>query len=139
VSWREDVKKALERDEGRIPYAYQDSEGYWTIGVGHLIDKRLGGRLPEHIIDALLEYDIELAIAEARAFLWFEELSDARKAVIVNMMFNLGLRKFKGFKRMIAALERGDYEAAADEMLDSKWARQVGPRAVRLAQQMRAG
>lgn len=139
MSWREDVKKALERDEGRIPYAYQDSEGYWTIGVGHLIDKRLGGRLPEHIIDALLEYDVERAVAEAETFWWFEGLSDARKAVVVNMMFNLGLRKFKGFRRMIAALEREDYEAAADEMLDSKWARQVGQRAVRLAQQMRAG
>ena len=139
MSWREDVKKALERDEGRIPYAYQDSEGYWTIGVGHLIDKRLGGRLPEHIIDALLEYDVERAVAEAETFWWFEGLSDVRKAVVVNMMFNLGLRKFKGFRRMIAALEREDYEAAADEMLDSKWARQVGQRAVRLAQQMRAG
>lgn len=139
MSWREDVRAALERDEGRVPYVYQDSEGYWTIGVGHLVDKRVGGRLPEHIIEALLEHDIEQAVAEARVFWWFEGLSDARKAVVVNMLFNLGLSKFRGFKRTIAAIERGDFEEAAREMLDSRWAVQVGQRAVRLAQQMRMG
>ena len=70
---------------------------------------------------------------------WARALSPERQAVLVNMAFNLGIAGLLAFKRMLAACERGEYAAAAREMLDSVWAKQVGARAVRLAEQMRTG
>ena len=82
----------LRRDEGVIPHAYQDSLGYWTIGVGHLIDKRKGGKMPDVIIDMLLRYDIDEKIAELNEKLpWWGFLDEPSQRVIVNMAFNLGV------------------------------------------------
>jgi len=137
---RDKLVAELSRDEGRIPHAYKDSEGYLTIGVGHLIDKNRGGRLPEFIIDLLLEYDIDAKVNQIKnALPWVEKLSDARQRVIINMVFNLGLTGFQKFRNTIAAIKAEDWDVAAAEMLNSKWARQVGPRAERLAQMMREG
>lgn len=137
---KERLKSDLERDEGRIPHVYRDSEGYWTIGVGHLVDKRKGGRLPDIIIDSLLEYDIEETISKCRqSFPWFDSLDAGRQAVVCNMVFNLGLKGFMGFRRTIEAIEKRDWEAVSREMLDSRWARQVGNRASRLAMIMKTG
>jgi len=68
---------------------------------------------------------------------WTKQLSQPRFGVLVNMAFNLGIHGLMSFRRMLAALQTGDYEAAAVEMLSSRWARQVGSRANRLAEQMR--
>lgn len=133
------LRNRLRADEGIIPHAYQDSEGYWTIGVGRLIDKRLNGGLSADEIDYLLDNDIRRIVAEANTFHWFSELDDVRQEVIVNMLFNLGLERFSGFHRMIAAIIRGDYLDAAREGLDSKWARQVGTRAIRLMKALESG
>jgi lysozyme len=127
-------------DEGCIPHAYTDSEGYLTIGVGRLIDKRLGGGLSEDEIRVMLTNDILKAEGAARTlFPGFDGLSDARKAVLVNMAFNLGQTRLAGFQRLREAVKKLDWEQAAAEMLDSLWAKQVGQRAVRLANQMRQG
>ncbi len=137
---RDKLVAELSRDEGRVPHAYKDSEGYLTIGVGHLIDKNKGGRLPEFIIDLLLEYDIDAKVSQIKnALPWAENLSDARQRVIINMVFNLGITGFQKFHNTIAAIKAEDWDVAAAEMLNSKWARQVGPRAERLAQMMREG
>ena len=81
----------------------------------------------------LLATDIDVAVSELqRTFDWFEDLSDARQRVCVNMCFNLGLTRLLGFKKFLAAMEEGDWETAGVEMLDSKWARQVGARSTRL-------
>ena len=64
-------------------------------------------------------------------------LSEARQRVVVNMMFNLGPNRFNAFKKVNAAIEAGEFQVAADEMIDSKWYRQVGNRAERLEQAMR--
>lgn len=134
------LKEELERDEGRVKYAYQDSEGYWTIGIGHLIDRRKGGHLPKSIIEALLEYDIKETERELDKQLSFwRSLDDLRQRVILNMAFNLGVPTLLTFKRFIAALKASDWDKAYEEMLDSKWARQVGARAQRLAKIMRIG
>jgi GH24 family phage-related lysozyme (muramidase) len=75
------LKAQLIRDEDVVEYAYEDSLGFLTIGVGHLIDKRRGGKLPRHIIDALLEWDITQKSAEIyTAFPWVTELDEVRKA-----------------------------------------------------------
>lgn len=134
------LKRELNQDEDRRDSAYQDSEGFWTIGVGHLIDARVGGRLPDEIIDALLDYDVKAVTADLdRALPWWRSLSDNRQLVLANMAFNLGIGRLLTFKKALAAMQRGDFDTAAAEMLDSKWAGQVGDRATRLADAMRAG
>ena len=134
------LKEDLIRDEGKVLYAYQDTLGYWTIGVGHLIDKRKGGGLPDAVVEMLLLHDIDEKIEACRkAFSWFDELDDARQRVIVNMAFNLGIDGLKKFKRMLSAIENKDYSEAARQMLDSVWAKQVGIRATRLANLMKYG
>ena len=134
------LKRDLNHDEDRRASAYQDSEGFWTIGVGHLIDARRGGRLPDEIIDALLDYDVKAVMSDLdRALPWWRSLSDNRQLVLANMAFNLGIGRLLTFKKALAAMQRGDFDTAAAEMLDSKWAGQVGDRAQRLADSMRAG
>jgi lysozyme len=67
------------------------------------------------------------------------DLNDARQNALIDMMYNLGPSRFIGFKKMIAAIYDEDFNAASNEMLDSKWAKQVGRRAFRLARIMRTG
>lgn len=131
----------LERDEGRVRYAYQDSLGYWTIGVGHLIDKRRGGGLPDHIIDLLLEWDMQQAEAELVAvYPWVSRLDPPRRAVLICMEFQLPYRGLVGFPRAMEAMRAGDYELAADRFLQSKVAREQAPkRWQRFARQISTG
>jgi lysozyme len=132
--------KELRRDEGVIDHAYQDSLGYWTIGVGRLIDKKKGGRLTDEEIDYLLLNDIKECTADLDKNLpWWRSLTDARRRVLVNMRFNLGMAGLLGFKNTLRFIETGDYKKAASNMLLSKWAKQVGQRANRLAVMMEKG
>lgn len=134
------TREWIELDEGRVPHVYQDSLGYWTVGVGHLVDKRRGGKLPDPIIDALLDWDIQAVQAElTRALPWVPELGDVREAVLTNMAFNLGVSGLLGFKNTLQAVKEKRWDDASAGMLASKWAGQVGPRAQRLAESMRTG
>lgn len=144
------LEDQIKRDEGNIAYAYDDADGkavspnkplkgYITVGVGINIDKRGGGLLPEEI-DFLLKNRIRLAREELiRAQPWIERLDPVRQAVLINMTFNMGLARLSGFVNTLKAAARSDWEATAAHMLDSLWAVQVGPRATRLAEQMRTG
>ena len=137
---RKQLTKELRRDEGVVPFAYQDHLGYWTIGVGRLIDKKKGGGLSDAEIDFLLSNDIdrfEKQIIDALP--WYGRLDDVRQRVLVNMAFNMGIAGLLGFKNTLAMVERGDYSGAAKGMLASKWAGQVGERAKRLATMMETG
>src|SRR5690554_328553 len=136
----EQLTRQLRREEGVSAHMYYDSEGYAIIGVGRLIDARRGGGLRDNEIDYLLANDIEEVASALRDRLsWFDSLNEARQGVLANMAFNLGINGLLGFRKTMALVERGDYEAASVEMLDSKWARQVGRRAQRLSEQMRTG
>lgn len=136
----EKLTKLLALHEGRVPHAYQDSLGYWTIGIGHLIDKAKGGGLPEHIIDALFAYDLEKHAQELFAHEpWIAQLDEVRKAVLVDMAFNLGVAGLRTFVRTLTAVKEGRYNEAAALMLKSKWATQVGKRAQRLSWMMSKG
>jgi lysozyme len=140
MSHRDIVRAQLRIDEGCVEHAYTDSEGFLTMGVGRLIDARRGGRLRPDEIDFLLDNDIEDAERDARVlFPGFDGLSANRRAVLVNMAFNLGRARLAAFQRFREAVAAGAWEQAAAEMLDSRWADQVGARAKRLAQQMREG
>lgn len=131
--------------EDRVPWVYPDSLGYLTIGVGHLVDKRKGGRLPEKIIDALLDYDIDEHRAALRAVQpWVERLDPVRQAVMDDMTFNLSVEPFDadGFKDWPVFIEQvrtGQYAKAAANMRSTLWASQVKTRAERLATMMETG
>ena len=132
----EELKEELGRDEGRRTFPYKDSEGILTIGVGWNLE---ANGLPDNIIDMLLDRGIDDAeVVLDGFFLEWRELSNVRQRVLMNMAFNLGNR-ISGFKKMLAAIKIGDFDEAAVQMLDSKWALQVGPRSQRLAAMMRAG
>jgi lysozyme len=134
------LRELITLHEDRVPHAYQDSLGYWTIGVGHLIDPRKGGRLPETLIDALLDYDIAEKKRELFAALpWVPYLDPVRQAVLVDMYFNLG-PQFLKWKVTLGYVEAGRYREAAAEMRNSQpWASQVKTRAERLAVMMETG
>jgi len=150
--------------EGLRLKAYKCPAGYWTIGVGRNLEAKslsrgeqqyiLGcdGLTPQQVIDLLkkrgitkeealmlLAHDIEDCEQDLKQFDWFDRLDPVRKKVVIDMRFNLGPGGFRGFKKMIAALARGDYKAAAAEMVDSKWYREVGNRSKRLVRMMETG
>lgn len=128
-----------------MPFAYTDSLGYLTIGVGHLIDRRKGGELPAHIIDQLLDWDIQQHTQILLAAIpWAAQLDPVRYAVLVDMAFNLGGEPFDGdgFKDwplFVEQVRAGRYAEAAANMRATTWAKQVGKRAQRLAQMMETG
>jgi lysozyme len=126
----------LKRDEGVRLFPYKDTVGKWTIGCGRNLDD-VGLSMDE--VDYLLFNDIQKCEMEARKYPWFKGLNQTRKDVVLSMIFNLGPAGFAGFKNTIASIASGDYEDAASRMLRSKWASQVGNRAIRLAQMMRTG
>lgn len=134
------LHRLIERHEGRVHHAYEDSLGYLTIGVGHLIDRRKGGKLPDPIVDILLEHDIQEHKKDMLAALpWANDLDEVRQAVLVDMAFNLGVNGLLGFKNTLESVRTGQYTKAAGQMLQSKWAKQVGSRATRLAMMMETG
>lgn len=127
----------LTLDEGREKKPYRCSAGKLSIGVGRNLEDR---GLREDEIDLLLANDVREAVGECRRlFRGFDQLNEVRQEVLVNMMFNLGYTRLAGFKKMIAALAMNDWTEAANQMLESKWADQVGSRADRLAAAMRKG
>jgi len=129
----------IKQHEGVVKHAYQDSMSYWTIGCGRLIDERKNGGLSDDEIDYLLANDVQRCETEAVTYPFYAKMDEARKAVIISMLFNLGKPNFDKFQNMQAALLVGDYNLAANEMLNSLWAQQVGHRANELSQMMRTG
>jgi len=140
VSYLEEFKHELESDEGRVKHAYQDSLGYWTIGVGRLIDKRLGGGLSDDEINYLLKNDVETAHTTAQRLVKnFDSLTHNRKVVILHLAFNLGYTKLAKFVNTLKAVNEGRWEDAAKGMENSLWYKQVGNRSERLVSLMRSG
>lgn len=137
----EQLTEQLRRDEGTRATAYQDHLGFWTIGVGRLIDSRKpGAGLRPDEIDYLLRNDIEDRVqALTKALPWFSALDDARRGVLINMAFQLGTAGLLGFKSTLALVAAGKYAEAAEQMIKSKWATQTPARAKRLAEQMKTG
>jgi len=135
----DNLLQQLKKHEGFVSHAYQDHLGYWTIGYGRLIDKELGGGISEKEAEFLLATDLDKFFDTAKTYDWFAGLNDPRKAVIVNMLFNLGQPRFNKFVKFQAAVAAGDFTEAKTQMLNSRWAAQVSQRAVELARQMETG
>ena len=139
------LRKQLEIDEGIVHEIYLDHLGYATFGIGHLVRESdpenglpTGSPIsPERCAEAF-ESDIEAVLSDCNIlYPDFADLPEEAQQIIANMMFNLGrprLSKFVGMKRGVDAK---DWNAAADEMVDSRWYRQVGARAERLVNRMR--
>lgn len=136
-----ELTRQLKGDEGEKAQAYQDHLGFWTIGVGRLIDPRKpGSGLRSYEIDFLLQNDIDDRIDQlTRRLPWFQNLDDARKGVLLNMAFQLGVDGLMEFKNTLALVGQGKYREASENMLKSKWATQTPARANRLATQMASG
>lgn len=138
-----DLLAALRRDEGLRLEAYSDSVGIKTIGYGH----NLMAHGQEDIDSCTLEQaEAWLAEDAARAssqlashLPWTDQLDDARRGVLQNMAFNIGIGKLVTFHQTLGFIQGGDYANASVAMAQSLWARQVGARAVRLCRQMTEG
>jgi lysozyme len=131
------LKDELVRDEGLKLKPYRCTAGKLTIGVGRNLDD-VGISASEAML--LLEHDINRVIAKLSYHLpWWSSLSENRQRVLANMAFNLGVDGLLKFKNTLSYIQNGNYSEAAKAMLESKWAKQVGERAVRLSKMMEAG
>lgn len=131
-----EVEELIKKHEGFRKNMYQCSQGFNTIGYGLNLDAGISRGLAT----VILRYQVNVVICQCMSDLdWFEELDEVRQAVVVDMVYNLGLDGFKRFKKTIDYIEHGLYLSAGEEMLDSRWARQVGSRAIRLYEMMQTG
>jgi len=139
---RSEMEKLLEmlkRHEGVRSHVYLCSAGYETIGVGRNISKS-GIGLSDDEVDYLLENDITRVIKELSSeYPWFNDLDDVRKDAMIDISFNLGATRLRGFKNALSAMESADYILAAKEFLDSKWSRDVKGRSHELASMIETG
>lgn len=124
------LENMLIRHEGLRLKPYRCTAGKLTIGIGRNLDDN---GITEAEARMMLNYDIEVSRSKLLRYKWFNKLNNPRQDAIINMVFNLGMPRFLGFKRTIGYLKLEDYENAAIEMMDSKWANQVGDRATELA------
>lgn len=128
-----DIKQIM-IDEGFRSHPYRCTEGYLTIGFGLNLDAGIS----EDLARTILAEQLHAKVTELRQKMPnFDGYPDEVKNILSNMAFNLGVTGLLKFKKMIAALDLSMYDTAANEMLDSKWARQVPNRANRLADRMR--
>ena len=135
----EKLLEMLKRHEGVRSHVYLCSAGYETIGVGRNISKS-GMGLSDDEVDYLLENDIVRVIKElSLEYPWFKDLDDVRKDAIIDIGFNLGATRLRGFKRALAAMDVADYKTASLEFLDSKWSRDVKGRSAELAHMIAIG
>jgi lysozyme len=128
-SWTNDslLEQRIKTHEGESPYVYEDTLGYATIGYGRCIDKRIGAGLTTDEMLYLLRNDISRSKKQLQPYNWYVILDEVRKGVLIELCFNIGLPKLLKFRNTLLALSVLDYNKAADELLASIWARQVGP------------
>ena len=130
------LKSTLKRHEGYRNKPYKDSVGKLTIGIGHNLDD-LG--VDDEVIEHQFLIDIERAVEDCKTLFGnWHAIPSNKQTVLANMMFNMGLPVLSKFTKTISFIDASDWANAADEMLDSKWAKQVGNRATELANIMRA-
>lgn len=135
-----DLSEALiGEEEGRVRHVYPDSRGLLTIGIGCLVDPKIAGAgLCDEAIDAQFVHDSTTARSLAVQFPFFDQLNDVRKAVLVSMCFQMGSKPLH-WPHFMGALQAKDYMAAADAGLESDWANQTRPRALRAMDMLGSG
>jgi len=141
----EQLRMQLEYDEGCEYQVYLDHLGLPTFGIGHLVTENdeeygceVGTAVAEDRVREVFENDIQVTIDECmRLYDNWIDLPDEVQLILANMMFNMGRPRLSGFKKFNAAIANKEWEEASEEMIDSKWYRQVTNRAERLVQRMR--
>lgn len=129
----------IKRHEGFRQYPYKDSLGVLTIGYGFNLDHWMAHGISTEEADALLGAKIGIAAREASRIPGWENCNDVRRAVLVDMTYNMGISRTMKFKKMIEALKIKNFQEAAAQILDSRFARQTKKRAVELAAMMYFG
>ncbi len=131
------AREQLKSDEGLRLKAYTDTEGHLTIGYGRNLENGISHAAAE----LMLSEDIVIACDDCLKVFGddFLSYSPRRQAALINMLFNLGLKRFQKFQQTIAFIKQGRWEKAAAAALESKWATQVKGRAVRVAEALRNG
>ena len=140
------LREDLETDEGVKYEIYLDHLGYPTFGIGHLVkesdpehSEAVGTPVTADRVAEAFEQDVQTVLSDcAKLYSDFEELPEEAQLVIANMMFNLGYPRLSAFKGMKAGVDARDWNRAADEMIDSRWYKQVTNRAQRLVDRIRA-
>ena len=140
------LKRELEADEGCVYSVYLDHLDLPTFGIGHLIRKNdpeygleVGAAVSSERVLEAFEEDIQVVLDDCEnLYQDFGDLPEEVQMIIANMMFNLGYPRLSKFKGMKAGVDARDWQKAADEMVDSRWYKQVTNRAERLVQRMRA-
>ena len=141
----EKLRKQLEIDEGVKYEIYLDHLGYPTFGIGHLVvpnDKEyredVGTRVSEERVRECFNKDVESVLRDCTLlYKDFDELPEEVQQIIANMMFNMGYTRLSKFRGMKKGVDARDWNKAADEMVDSRWYKQVTNRANRLVERMR--
>jgi lysozyme len=132
--------RQLEDHEGFNSSVYQDSLGYWTIGIGRLVDSRKGGGISKGEAQFLLQNDVVKVRSQLDEYLpWWSRMDEVRQRVLVDLCFNLGITGLLGFHKTLRLIQEHKFELAAEAMLASRWATQVKRRALRLSQMMATG
>ena len=139
------LRRELDEDEGCVYEIYLDHLGYPTFGIGHLVTKNdrefgwsVGTDVDEYRVHEVFEEDVQTVLSDCKKLYHnFYDLPEEVQLIIANMMFNMGLTRLSKFKGMKRGIDDCDWQAAADEMVDSRWYRQVTNRAERLVKRMR--
>ena len=133
------LKRMLKLHEGVKRHVYLCSAGYETLGVGRNISQS-GLGLSDDEIDYLLDNDIKRVTEElSKEYDWFDTLDEVRQNALIDISFNLGASRLRGFKNALRAMSEDNYRTASEEFYESRWAKQVGNRAKRLCQMIRTG
>jgi lysozyme len=142
----EQLREEIAADEGVKYEIYLDHLGLPTFGIGHLVldtdpehGQEVGTPVSEDRVNECFDKDVEVVLADCeKLYPDFEELPEEAQLIIANMMFNMGRPRLSKFKGMKAGVDARDWNEAADQMVDSRWYKQVTNRADRLVQRMRA-
>lgn len=131
-------------EEGKRNRPYLDTEGYWTIGIGHLMEDQSPSNknfsIDDNLVYKMYEQDLQNKIDDlGRALPWAKDLDPVRYMCLLDMCFQMGIGGLLGFNNTLRCIKEGDYEQAAKNMLVSKWAKQTPNRAKRRADEMRTG
>lgn len=130
----EQVLESLRKDEGWSAFVYKDTLGYQTIGYGFLVDEKKSGGMPKEVGEFWLRYNVDGVINNLRRNIkHFVDMPEDIQHALVNMAYQMGTNGLLSFKKMLAAIHAQNYELAAHEALDSRWATQTPNRAQRIA------
>ena len=141
----EKLREEIKYDEGSVNEIYLDHLGFATFGIGHLVTEwdeeygwEVGTPVSEDRCNEVFDSDIQIVLSDCQhLYPDFNDLPEEVQRIIANMMFNMGRPRLSKFKGMKAGVDARDWNKAADEMVDSRWYRQVTNRAERLVERMR--